>query len=61
MAYKAIARSADGLRVAKIRYNREWNEYLVELWIEGTYIAEADYFAYDLDDAKGTAEEMVSG
>ena len=61
MIRKAIIKSEDGKKVAKVRYDYEWQEYMVELWIEGTYIAESDYFAYDFDDAKATAEEMVSG
>ena len=60
MIRKAIVKSTDGTQVAKIRYDHEWKEYLVELWIEGTHIAEADYFAYDFEDAKSTAEDMVS-
>ena len=60
MIHKANVKSKDGNKVAKIRYDHEWEEYQVELWIEGTYIAEADYFAYDFEDAKATAEHMVS-
>lgn len=60
MIRKAVVKSTDGTQVAKIRYDHEWKEYLVELWIEGTYIAEADYFASDFEDAKSTAEHMVS-
>ena len=59
MTRKAIVKSEDGKKLAKIRYDRCWDEYRVELWIEGTHIAEAEYFAYDFDDAKGTAEAMV--
>ena len=60
MIHKAIVKSEDGIKVAKIRYDHEWEEYQVELWIEGTHIAEAEYFAYDFEDAKSTAEHMVS-
>ena len=60
MIRKANVKSKDGNKVAKIHYNHEWEEYRVELWIEGTHIAEADCFAYDFEDAKSTAEDMVS-
>ena len=59
MIHKVNVKSEDGNKVAKIRYDHEWEEYRVELWIEGTYIEEADYFAYDFEDAKSTAEVMV--
>jgi len=60
MIHKAIVKSKDARKVAKIRYDHEWEEYQVELWIEGTHIAEADCFAYDFEDAKSTAQDMVS-
>lgn len=59
MIRKANVKSEDGSKVAKICYDQEWEEYRVELWIEGTHIAEGDYFAYDFEDAKSTADEMV--
>lgn len=59
MIHKVNVKSKDGNKVAKISYDHEWEEYRVELWIEGTYIAEGDYFAYDFEDAKATAEVMV--
>ena len=59
MIRSANVKSQDGSRVAKVRYDHEMQEYRVELWIEGTHIAEGDCFGYDFDDAKSTAEEMI--
>lgn len=60
MIRRANVKSDDGSKIAKIRYDQEWQEYRVELWIEGTHIVEGDYFAYDFEDAMSTAEAMVA-
>lgn len=59
MARRANVKSEDGSRIAKIRYDQEWEEYQVELWIEGRHVADGDYFACDFEDARCTAEAMV--
>jgi len=44
----------DGNKKAKIYYDSEWQEYVVQFYIDGRWEAKADYFTPDLEDAKDT-------
>ena len=59
MSRKFSVKSVDGKSLAKVKFNEEWDEYVVELWVEGTYIPEAGYFTSDFQDACDTAKEMI--
>lgn len=59
MSRKFSIKSEDGKSLAKVKFNEEWDEYVVELCVEGSYIPEADYFTSDFQDACDTAKEMI--
>lgn len=59
MSRSFIAKSENGKNTAKVKFNKEWDEYYVELWIEGNLIVEAEYFTSDFDDACDTAKQMI--
>ena len=42
----------------KITYNAEWEEYQVELWVDGKIDDRATYFTSDWCDAEDTARAM---
>ena len=42
----------------KIIFNREFDEYVVKVWIDGKRRVEADYFTSDKEDAVVTAAYM---
>lgn len=43
----------------KTTYNKEYNEYRVRLFIDGSYQAGADYYTDNKEDAKSTAKNMA--
>lgn len=46
------------LVTTRISYSRTWEEYRVELFIDGMRDEKATYFTDDVDDARVTAKEM---
>lgn len=46
-------------RRAVVRYNDEWEEYVVTFYRDGVKQKKADYFTSDLDDAISTAEFFI--
>lgn len=51
--------SDDKQRSVLVRFDEEWEEYLVELFVNGVKNEEATYHTDDLEDAVGTAKQMV--
>lgn len=44
-----------------VRFNPEWEEYVVEQWYDREHMKGADYFTSDRGDALGTAEVIAKG
>jgi hypothetical protein len=51
--------SEDGSKVAKVLWDEEWSGFQVKLWVDKKYQKEATYHTDDLEDAVGTAKQMV--
>jgi hypothetical protein len=43
------------MTTAKLKFNREWNEWVVKFYINGIYQKKADYHTSDKQDAYDTA------
>lgn len=52
--------SDDGRHVAKIRRDKDWNEYRVEIHSDGVHNKNADYHTDDKEDAHDTAKAMLA-
>jgi len=46
--------------VAKVYHETMWAEYIVRLYVNGTHLTDADYFAETLDDAMETQQVMFN-
>lgn len=51
--------SLDGTKVTKISYDEDYEEFQVKLWVDKKFQKEATYHRDDLEDAVGTAKQMV--
>jgi hypothetical protein len=59
MTARKITEYTNGERRAVVRYNVEYEEYVVQLFVNGTRNYDADYFTNDRDDAISTMRAMV--
>lgn len=58
---KLVGKEENEQYLAKIYYDREWQEYRVKLYVDGVYQGEdSDYHADDKEDAFDTAKAMVN-
>lgn len=58
---KTVGTFQNGKRSVKVKFNRDYEEYVAELTVEGKRLPDADYFTNDKDDAIGTAKQMAGG
>jgi hypothetical protein len=57
---KLVGKEEDNQYLAKIYYDREWQEYRVKLYVDGIYQGEdSDYHTDDKEDAFDTAKALV--
>ncbi len=56
---KWIATTEVNQRVAHVYWNREWEEFVVKLYVDGEHVEAADYHTCDKQDALDTAGLMV--
>ena len=47
-------------RSVKVRRDTEWNQYIVQFFIEGEYLHLCDYFTSCKDDAMDTAQSHLN-
>jgi hypothetical protein len=57
---KAEYTSENGRHVAKVKRDRDWNEYRVELYTDGKHHKPADYHTDDKEEAHDNAKAMVA-
>lgn len=51
--------SKNQTKTGKLFFNSDWDEFVVQLWINGVHQAGADYHTDDRQDAKDTMKHMV--
>ncbi len=49
----------NGNKKAIIKWNDEWEEFQVKLWVDKKFQKDATYHTDDLEDAVGTAKAMI--
>lgn len=47
-------------RTAKVYKDPEWDEFVVQFWVDGEHLKDADYFTDDKADAQGTAKAWIA-
>lgn len=47
-------------RKAIVRWNSEWQEYIVQFFLDGEYLSKADYYTADKADALATAQSHLN-
>jgi len=57
---KLIHTAVNRSRLAIVKYNDTWEEYVVKFYINDTYQNKADYFTDCRDDAESTANVWCS-
>jgi hypothetical protein len=57
---KGVAVSENGRHVAKIKRDRDWGEWRVELHSDGKHLKDADYHTDDKEEAHANAKAMVA-
>ena len=57
-----IGFDANGNKIKiRLTHDREWNEFVAKVWVNGSRYDAADYFTDDRLDAIETCKAMVSG
>lgn len=59
MARRLVTRVEHGNRVAQVYRDTEWDEFVVEFWVDGERREQADYHTDDRDDAISTAQYWI--